>query len=72
MVPPRRTISETLGLCRPLPDNAAADDVHGWVSGALETMVQYGYPYPSTFYNPVPAYPFRVVCEKYALCEDRA
>jgi pimeloyl-ACP methyl ester carboxylesterase len=37
--------------------------IHGWVSAALETMVQYGYPYPTSFYNPVPAYPFRVACE---------
>eukprot|EP00797_Seminavis_robusta_P029305 Sro589_g171780.1 Lysosomal Pro-X carboxypeptidase (272) ;mRNA; r:37319-38134 len=26
-------------------------------------MVQYGYPYPTQFYNPVPGYPFKVACE---------
>ena len=26
-------------------------------------MVQYGYPYPTNFYNPVPGYPFQVACE---------
>ena len=26
-------------------------------------MLQYGYPFPTQFYNPVPAYPFKVACE---------
>eukprot|EP00978_Attheya_sp_CCMP212_P030285 scaffold110730_cov59-Attheya_sp.AAC.8 len=55
-------VAQALGLCDPLPDVDVAEDVHGWVSGALETMVQYGYPYPTQFYNPVPAYPFQVAC----------
>lgn len=60
----RLTVAKALGLCRPLPNADAADDIHGWVSGALETMVQYGYPYPTEFYNPVPAYPFKVACQR--------
>jgi pimeloyl-ACP methyl ester carboxylesterase len=59
----RTMAASMLGLCHPLPDPNAADDVHGWISSALETMVQYGYPYPTSFYNPVPAYPFKVACE---------
>ena len=27
-------------------------------------MVQYGYPYPTNFYTPVPAYPFAVACRR--------
>lgn len=27
-------------------------------------LVQYGYPYPTEFYNPVPAYPFAVACRR--------
>ena len=30
----------------------------------IETMVQYGYPYPTSFYNPVPGYPFKVACQR--------
>jgi pimeloyl-ACP methyl ester carboxylesterase len=59
----RVSIGKELRLCHPLEDYGAANDIHGWVSGALETMVQYGYPYPTKFYEPVPAYPFRVACE---------
>jgi pimeloyl-ACP methyl ester carboxylesterase len=59
----RVTVAKELGLCEPLPDPSAAAHIHGWVSGALETMVQYGYPYPTEFYNPVPAFPFRVACQ---------
>ena len=25
---------------------------------------RYGYPYPTSFYNPVPGYPFKVACER--------
>lgn len=60
----RQTVATRLGLCRPLVDEYAAEDIHGWIGNALETMVQYGYPYPTDFYNPVPAYPFQVTCER--------
>ena len=59
----RAAIAKELGLCAPLPDAGAAGSIGGWVEGALETMVQYGYPYPTSFYNPVPGYPFKVACE---------
>lgn len=58
----RATIAKELHLCHPLSENHAAESIHGWISGALETMVQYGYPYPTSFYNPLPGYPFRVAC----------
>lgn len=35
-------VSKALSMCSPLPDASAAYDIHGWISGALETMVQYG------------------------------
>mmetsp|Transcript_10254 Transcript_10254/g.15056 ORF Transcript_10254/g.15056 Transcript_10254/m.15056 type:complete len:533 (-) Transcript_10254:1255-2853(-) len=60
----RVNVAKSLSLCSPLPDERAADDVHGWISGALETMVQYGYPYETSFYNLIPGYPFRVTCQK--------
>jgi hypothetical protein len=56
-------IGKELSLCHPLEENGV-EDVHGWISDALETMVQYGYPYPTSFYNPVPAFPFKVACEQ--------
>jgi len=59
----RNAVAKELGICHTLPDSGAANDIHGWIGGALETMVQYGYPYPTEFYNPVPAYPFKVACE---------
>jgi len=59
----RAAIAKELHLCHSPPHGNAAENIHGWVSGALETMVQYGYPYPTSFYNPLPAYPFRVACE---------
>jgi len=59
----REHIAHELNLCKPLPNANAADYIYGFVSGALETMVQYGYPYATSFYNPVPAYPFKVACE---------
>ena len=56
--------ARTLGLCRDAlpPTLAAADRVRGWIYSALETMVQYGYPYPSAFYEPLPAHPHAVAC----------
>ena len=59
----RAAIASRLGLCAPLASPDAAGDVGGWIEGALETMTQYGYPYPTAFYNPVPGYPFKVACE---------
>jgi pimeloyl-ACP methyl ester carboxylesterase len=61
----RQRIQADLKLCH-VPEDAdpqdIADEIHGWISGALETMVQYGYPYPTNFFAPVPGYPFRVAC----------
>ena len=66
----RKIVQEELNLCHiPLPEQQEqqAYEIYGWISGALETMVQYGYPYPTNFYNPVPAYPFKVACENMLL-----
>jgi len=63
----RMELSLDLSLCAPLPDEAAAEDVHDWISDALETMVQYGYPYPTAYYEPVPAYPAAVACRRMVL-----
>eukprot|EP00536_Pseudo-nitzschia_multiseries_P009386 jgi/Psemu1/200556/e_gw1.260.11.1 len=68
----RQTVQTELKLCHlpPLEESepeAVANEIYGWISGALETMVQYGYPYPTEFYNPVPGYPFRVACENMLL-----
>ncbi len=61
----RRNIQKEMKLCH-VPENkqpqSIANDLYGWVAGALETMVQYGYPYPTNFYAPVPGYPFKVAC----------
>jgi Serine carboxypeptidase S28 len=60
----QKLIQQQLQLCN-LPQHPGdiVDSIHGWISNALETMVQYGYPYPTSFYNPVPGYPFKVACE---------
>lgn len=58
----RRYVASVLGLCTIPSDASMANSIYGFVSGALETMVQYGYPYPTDFYNPVPGYPFQVAC----------
>mmetsp|Transcript_12735 Transcript_12735/g.32097 ORF Transcript_12735/g.32097 Transcript_12735/m.32097 type:complete len:557 (+) Transcript_12735:198-1868(+) len=62
----RKVVQTEINLCH-VPEEGApeevANDIYGWISGALETMVQYGYPYPTEFYNPVPGFPFRVACE---------
>lgn len=58
----REEIKAELGLCSAPSSQGAAIGLGGWYQGALETMVQYGYPYPTSFYNPVPGYPFRVAC----------
>ena len=55
-------VTNELGLCS--ASSPRPTMLHDWISGALETMVQYGYPYPASFYNPVPGYPFRVTCRK--------
>ena len=58
-------VVNALSLCTSFDDEEnSANAIYGWISSALETMVQYGYPYPTSFYNPVPAYPFKVACEK--------
>jgi len=60
----RAILKQELNLCHVSSDSPEniVDAVHGWISGALETMVQYGYPYPTNFYNPVPGFPFAVSC----------
>eukprot|EP00980_Cylindrotheca_fusiformis_P030214 scaffold24541_cov142-Cylindrotheca_fusiformis.AAC.1 len=63
----RETVIEKLHLCD--STDVHAPSIHGWISNALETMVQYGYPYPTNFYNPVPGFPFRVTCKK--MLEDK-
>jgi len=60
----RKQIAEEMNLCQPFPTYEGAQFLHGMISDALETMVQYGYPYESSFYNPVPAYPFRAACKR--------
>ena len=64
----RKIVQTELNLCHvPTLEHQTPEDVanniYGWISGALETMVQYGYPYPTEFYNPVPGFPFKVACE---------
>jgi pimeloyl-ACP methyl ester carboxylesterase len=63
----RQRIKTEMRLCRvPEKYNDAvvdmANQIHGWIAAALETMVQYGYPYPTNFFAPVPGYPFKVAC----------
>jgi pimeloyl-ACP methyl ester carboxylesterase len=61
----RMVLKNSLGLCDPIIASIEeAELLHDWISDALETLVQYGYPYPTAFYEPVPAYPFRVACER--------
>lgn len=52
--PGRSLLQEALGLCSPPASLKAAQDLMGWIQDGIETMVQYGYPYPTSFYNPVP------------------
>ena len=52
--PGRSVLQEALGLCSPPASREAAQDLMGWIQDGIETMVQYGYPYPTSFYNPVP------------------
>ena len=64
----RKIVQTQLQLCHmPPPEQQQPEDVaneiYGWISAALETMVQYGYPYPTNYYNPVPGFPFKVACE---------
>jgi pimeloyl-ACP methyl ester carboxylesterase len=62
----RQTIQTEMRLChipQGLHPDQIADEIHGWISGALETMVQYGYPYPTNFFAPVPGHPYKVACE---------
>ena len=73
----REQLQRDLGLCHPLDGEVegngsdsdgggswtdVADDLHGWISLALEAMVQYGYPYPHSYYEPVPGHAFREAC----------
>lgn len=60
----RKHVAKEMNLCRPFQSVQGAEFVHDVISGALETLVQYGYPYESSFYNPVPPYPFRDACRR--------
>ena len=60
----REQIAKEMNLCQPFQSMQGAEFLHGIISDALETMVQYGYPYESSFYNPVPPYPFRAACKR--------
>lgn len=64
----RNIVQTEMKLCHvPTPEEQdpenVASEIYGRLSEALETMVQYGYPYPTEFYNPVPGFPFKVACE---------
>ena len=58
----RAKIAVDLQLCSVPQSAEQAMSLYGWLTAALETMVQYGYPYPTHFDNPVPAFPFKVTC----------
>lgn len=60
----RLEIQKELGLCQAPQSADAAVGLGGWYNGAIETMAQYGYPYPTSFYNPVPGFPFKVACNQ--------
>ena len=60
----RKQIAEEINLCQPFQSAQGAELVHDVISNALETMTQYGYPFESSFYNPVPPFPFRVACRR--------
>ncbi|KAL3906620.1 MAG: hypothetical protein SGARI_003923, partial [Bacillariaceae sp.] len=62
----RQIIQDEMQLChvpQELHPHQIANEIHGWLAGALETMVQYGYPYPTNFFAPVPGHPYKVACE---------
>ena len=60
----RKQIAEEMNLCQPFQSAQGAEFIHSIISDALETMTQYGYPFESSFYNPVPPFPFRVACRR--------
>jgi pimeloyl-ACP methyl ester carboxylesterase len=66
----KENVRREMNLCH-IPEQRQpeeiANEIHGWVAGALETMVQYGYPYPTNFFAPVPGYPFKVACQNMML-----
>lgn len=55
-------IQPALHLCDPVGGKGDVDAVYGWLSNGIETMVQVGYPYPVSFYGPLPAWPFAAAC----------
>ncbi|CAE8715581.1 unnamed protein product [Polarella glacialis] len=59
----RKGAADALGLCG--SEELDFDTVYGWLVDGLETMVQYGYPYPTEFYagRPLPGEPYRAACE---------
>jgi len=59
----RQQLAAELGLCATPPSADLALGLVGWIQNGMETMCQYGYPYPTSFYNPLPAYPWKVACD---------
>ena len=60
----RAQLASALQLCNVPQTTNDAMGLYNYAIAALETMIQYSYPYPTSFDNPVPAYPHRVTCQR--------
>jgi len=59
----REELAKQLGLCQAPSSAADIPGIISWIQNGMETMCQYGYPYPTSFYNPLPASPWKVACD---------
>lgn len=55
-----QTLTEVFHLCKPLKDTDALED---WLSNAWSSLAMVNYPYPTSFMNPLPAWPIQETCK---------
>lgn len=55
-----RKLTDTFNLCNSLKE---VDDLENWLSEAWSSLAMVNYPYPTSFLNPLPAWPVEATCK---------
>jgi len=59
-----KQISLKFNTCEDLQNQADFKHLLGWIRNSLTNLAMFDYPYPTTFFSELPAYPVKVACQK--------
>ena len=59
-----QAINDIFGLCAVPTSSAEVNSLIGTIDGSLGTMAMVDYPYPTSFVEPLPAWPVSVACQE--------